>query len=425
MLNLVKSLLWRSPELVLFFGAWCACLFWVVLRVAIGDIVINGETWMLLTAFLVISGVFMLLCYLCRTPAVLDRIHVNNAAYGILLIVMMFGFVARYISGHTVGVFSLSEARSLHQSYGIQGGIPYYLSIALCPLIYPAVYIFVMAFNSSRQKLLIAGVIVLCLLLDVFTTGGRALFFSVSLFGMLVALLGRRDLYYNNMKRLFISVTFVMIAMFSLILGFAWVRAGGLDSYGMIDRYKESEEFLRGFGIAKPNMLLTYSTTQFIEYMGNPLYFFDYFLQVHHGAPKYGLYQFNLIANRVGFDQMTYKKEIDMLYADLGIQWNVWGTALRDMVIDFGRWGFQVVIILLGGLLYILRKNLRLGVHWQFAYVLILQWFIYSPFGSQFMLVFFQTIMLISGFALVAGSLMGGVPMVKIVRSIRMEKVSS
>lgn len=139
------------------------------------------------------------------------------------------------------------------------------------------------------------------------------------------------------------------------------------------------------------NDFLILSSWLLLEYVSDPIYYLNYFLKLEAPPLHYGLHQFSLIANRIpGYDYLVRKEFIDALYQPLGVYWNVWGTSVRDMVLDFGTIGAPLAYFIGGWFTGRTARDAARSVGAQVCYSLLLVWLFYTPFYSPIILRPFQ-----------------------------------
>ncbi len=124
----------------------------------------------------------------------------------------------------------------------------------------------------------------------------------------------------------------------------------------------------------------------FYDYTGGNVYYLSIFIDEFHkiNFRTYGFYNFNFLDRLKIIDWMKTHDEIDKLYLNYDIKYNVWASFVRDFAIDFGIVGSFVVLILLGSLMFHTRKYLNQSHSAQVLFFLIFGFLLFSPFHSLF-----------------------------------------
>ena len=127
-----------------------------------------------------------------------------------------------------------------------------------------------------------------------------------------------------------------------------------------------------------------YATTSIwllLQFTSDPIYYLDYYVKYIDLPLHYGLYEFSTVANRIpGYDWQKRRDIIDTMYEPIGVKTNVWGTGIRDVMVDFGAGGAVVIFLLMGLVSGALDGTRYLGG--RILHVFTLVWIAYSPFNS-------------------------------------------
>jgi hypothetical protein len=94
------------------------------------------------------------------------------------------------------------------------------------------------------------------------------------------------------------------------------------------------------------------------EYVAAPLLNLSFYIDHNTYLPTHGSHQFPSLLCRLGMEPAVVTKvNVDYLYAGLGIVNNVWASALREMIIDFGLLGADIA---LGHIVTLSRETFRI-----------------------------------------------------------------
>jgi len=127
------------------------------------------------------------------------------------------------------------------------------------------------------------------------------------------------------------------------------------------------------------------------EYILGPVYYFDFYKQAPVATLALGGHQFDLVARRFGNTSgPQLKMDVDELYLDIGIEWNVWATALREMMVDFGETGSLVAFAILGVFCGVMRRRSPTMMSARYLLSLFFAYLIVSPFFSTMKSGFFE-----------------------------------
>ncbi|NJK51870.1 MAG: hypothetical protein HC936_01995 [Leptolyngbyaceae cyanobacterium SU_3_3] len=223
------------------------------------------------------------------------------------------------------------------------------------------------------------------------SSGGRIHF----LMGFLVVCISYLSMYFRSASRktsislqricwgLFLVVLFILF-LYGMIY---WVvlRSESFLDIVVENNYKHISLNLYELGVRNPelNKTLTFALSTILDQLSNGLSNFDPFFRVYQPHPLLGGYQFVFISSRFpGVDWFEWKAEIEYCYYAFGLLENVWGTFVREFVVDFGWHGAHLMSLCVGVLFGILERINNKTALQTSLYIFALTWICMTPFYS-------------------------------------------
>lgn len=310
--------------------------------------------------------------------------YVGSFTIIILSAFVFSGYLVEYLAnpGANAGTLTLEEARQEHLQYGSQQGFASYYAI-ICKMLLPLNVILLWGKDIKMYARVTAVMIILSSIgLESLTTGGRVSLQLAIIVFVASSLVIARYLIAMKLWRFATIGVASLLAMIAANSAFNYLRSGRTDPVRDFAFIEAGDSALRSVGISEAPYAVSYATTLFLVYLVYPIPYFDYFIETYEGDPAYGRFQFSFIANRTGYDGMRQKLEIDELYALIGVNYNIWATGFREMIVDTGKVLFVPVMLLLGVVFALLKRyeNRLLGL--RMLYIFALSWLIASPFYS-------------------------------------------
>lgn len=281
----------------------------------------------------------------------------------------------------------ISDIRDQHHSFSDSGKNFFFtLNFFLSPLLLIP-FIYFNLYGTSVIKVTINVTFLLISLLFIFLTGGRVHFI---IFGLLIfsIFLRKNEALILKHWKLYIS-KFLLCFMLLIIIGstITLIRSGQ-ESSNLLNYYYNLEHLKVGSAssISKTafgETLLMVLVSSY-DYTVQPIINYSTFLDNHLSVPRtYGFYQFNYLDRLQQFDFMKIHDKIDNIYyVKSGINYNVWGTAFREFVVDFGMIGSLIFFIFL---VFLFKKSLKYYEIFdssKILYAIIFSILIFSPFYS-------------------------------------------
>lgn len=158
---------------------------------------------------------------------------------------------------------------------------------------------------------------------------------------------------------------------------------GGANSQTAVYLQNVGGLFLELFGIEDTSPAVERAFGSVSEYVAAPLPFFDYYIASNTFPPTHGAHQFSNLLIRLGMESAVVTKEgVDDLYTELGIMSNVWATAVREMMIDFGFFGAFVECAVIGCLIGLSKRRARENLAARHLYLMLTSYLIAAPLTS-------------------------------------------
>ena len=317
---------------------------------------------------------------------------------GIINSLCFIGFVAGIVSFAAAGGVSadLETQRALHTSGELdtRGGLSAYISLFGSAFGIIGVSLIPWTRQHGVQKTLFSILPVFGSLLRALVTGGRisVLIFCLPL--ILSFFVKHQKLIFLKYKLKFIVTITILGTLFVSAMS-AWVFFRESSRLEVLFRDLENISlFLSGFGIktkSDTNLYLTYGIYRTFSNISTAIYHFPPFFEVYKPHPLMGGYQFSFIAQRFpNADWFAWKNEVEDSYRYFGMFWNVWGTFVRDYVIDFGWIGAPIASYLSGFFIGRLEVRYLRSPFLLSLYILSLVWLVMSIFYSALLIRYFH-----------------------------------
>jgi hypothetical protein len=262
--------------------------------------------------------------------------------------------------------------------------------------------------QKLRNQISFLGLGLIGYLLSSLTSGGRVLI-TIAIVNTLLGLIFRK------IKLIVAHKTLSLIGFSILIWGIifflvSWgASRGDLDAFALFAKkfgiYTDNvSNILEFIGIAKEedlNYQLTNVFSTILYYLSSGIFNFQPFYDQYDINPLLGGYQFNIVSTSSipligGHDWLSWKKDIEDIYKQSGLLSNVWGTFVRDFIIDFGFYLTPLFCFLTGSLSsYIEIKAFKSPAH-LFLFIQLSVWVLVSPFYSLILLRPFQLSVMIT-----------------------------
>lgn len=320
-----------------------------------------------------------------------NEIHLQKKVNFLLLALVGFSTVLFQLYLKRANLeMDLASIREQHQEFSQSG-----LQDTLYSLFFPLVIVsfIVVNFNNLKHKRLVNIVVLSSCIAFIPINGGRVNFL---IFGSLyIAIYVHKNFYkikanlFKNLLR-FIAY-FIATAIFGSVYGF--IRTGNetvqLANYLSTLQHIDSQT-LHSLSLLPYNIgfiIIAFINT-FYDYTGGNVYYLSIFLDEFHKIEyrTFGFYNFNFLDRFHLIDWNKTHDDIDGLYINHDIKYNVWATFIRDFSIDFGVVGTFIVLVILSSIMFQARKYLHKSYSAQSLYFIIFAFLIFSPFHSLFFL---------------------------------------
>ena len=301
------------------------------------------------------------------------------AAFGGLI---LFFFLYFYLRRDFLGV-DTSDARHLRSFVNTGGRIGRLYELAAPSALF-------VAFAAARWRLLrpkavgFYGLTAAGLSLAMLFSGAR--FEMVPLILVFIAgiLIFHTRLITQNLLRGASILVFIfgLLAAGNTVLNMSAFKGGG----GGAERVATEERGLviaKTLGIDNPPGLLAIGIGLCDEYIFRPIAYLDFYFYTATAPPAYGGHQFFMFAYRIGFrDGGAIKEEVDAYYNVIGIEGNVWGTAIREMAIDFTPTGSLIAFLCIGVTTGVSKRLSTRSIASQFVLSYCVAFMLFSPMSS-------------------------------------------
>jgi hypothetical protein len=143
-------------------------------------------------------------------------------------------------------------------------------------------------------------------------------------------------------KNTLIYISGIIIFLFILVAFMIWQYLRSYSSFevNVLVNMKPYTDFVRSIRIPEEyNMFVAFSIRNILIYLSSGIENFSYFFNYYSEFPLFGGYQFNFISSKITAPGtwLEWKDNIEYSYKHYGLFWNVWGTFVREYVVDFGR----------------------------------------------------------------------------------------
>lgn len=160
---------------------------------------------------------------------------------------------------------------------------------------------------------------------------------------------------------------------------------GGDDSLVAAELRNNGAAVLQLVGIKQAPLGFEHAAGSVVEYVFPACIYLDFYLAENQFPPTRGAHQFEQIMVRAGLNHsLPTKLAVDDLYGAIGIYYNVWSTALREMCIDFGVLGTFVQCIVMGAFLGLAKRSQDRSLAAQNLYLMLSAFFLAAPLVSLF-----------------------------------------
>jgi hypothetical protein len=254
---------------------------------------------------------------------------------------------------------------------------------------------------SMLSKLFYSSLFLGGFVLISFTTGGRFNILVCYLFPLILSfILLNRDSISANLGEfsisgfikvsLFVVTSLIVLTLFLTWNYFRYENSGEtLSAYMLENQLNHHNQFLISLGFNGPlNFYVAFGMKKFLDYVPNGILNFPYFFSNYDYGPALGGYQFHLVTSKLpgfsGYQFQELRYQIFSHYRTYGIDSYVWGTYLRDYIVDFGRLLSPIFSFVTGFLIGFL-ENISMQKKSLFVfYVISICWLFSTPFFSIF-----------------------------------------
>jgi hypothetical protein len=383
----------NNPALGLLFTAWTPPMIMVALTTSVFDEPVGSATFALIAACIIAAAAGIMTRG--RQAASEPKPATGRVFWGLTIAGALMGLAYWLLLGNPSatleevrnsihdGTFTQSQAASyLYQV----GGAFTLLSIALATQARRPVNCVLASFGLGATCW--AGVVL--------NTGGRVLLFAFLAAGV-CGLLTRFTRQFFSVKGATVTLL-VFVPLLLLNVVFVKYRMQSWFDHPElgVSRTQKVETLVGTHAdLVLNSEVATSSLWLLLQFTSDPVYYLDYFVKYVDMAPSYGLYQFGIIGNRVpGYDWSAERAAIDTMYERIGVRTNVWGTGVRDSMIDFGAPG-AVLFFFFVGVVCALTKTTSHPAG-RALYIFSVMWLGYSPYNSPLTLRPVQTAIFIT-----------------------------
>lgn len=254
--------------------------------------------------------------------------------------------------------------------------------------------------HSIVKKMVVLILYLIGYLLTGLATGGRINIFAGYLPLFVSIAIRYRNLFFKN--RVF--STLILVILFTATSTFAglWTM---YRSSSFIDTVQGGKEIATIYTSLKTSNLLTnnididltisYILHSVLYSFSNGIYNFEPIYLSYSPHPLFGQYQFSYISalftgSQSAIEWFKWKEELESTYLLYGRFWNVWGTFVREFVMDFGVLVTPIFCFLTGNIIALIEKYCFSSLETYILYVLSISWLIWSIFYSFFVYRNFQ-----------------------------------
>jgi len=187
-------------------------------------------------------------------------------------------------------------------------------------------------------------------------------------------------------QMILVIIIFTIIFMFIYGLSYWILLRSQLYFHILVEnQFKVVSDNLYSLGVKDSdiNSSLTFLFATFIGQLFNGIDSFEPFMRVYEPHPLLGAYQFVFISGKIpGSDWFEWKDEIESCYRVFGLFDNVWGTYVREFVVDFGWYGNHLLSLMVGFLIGKLERIQNKKLPFLLTYIYSLTWVVMTPFYS-------------------------------------------
>jgi hypothetical protein len=243
---------------------------------------------------------------------------------------------------------------------------------------------------SLKTKGLLLGLIFVGCILFSLSNGGRIAVFSCCIQPFLVSIaVGNYDILFDEQrkKRTLLYILGFGIAVLLLLICFStfqYYRSKSFVDIAFGLTMKPYSDFVEALGIGGDTRhVISFCIYIILDYLSNGIQFFPHFFQVYQPHPLLGAYQFNFISSRLpDYDWVEWKNEVENSYRYFGLYWNVWGSYVRDYVVDFGKIWSPLFCFFTGILIGAVESRSTGKSSFLVLYIILVCWIIMSPYYS-------------------------------------------
>lgn len=325
----------------------------------------------------------------------------NYITYEKIKLVKRINFLALSIIGFSTVILQLylnrtnlnldlATVRENHQEFS-QVGIHDTLYSLLFPLL--LISFILVNFNDLKYKKFINIIVLISCIAFIPINGGRVNFLVFGALYMSIKFYKE----FHFIKQSLASSIFKFMGLFLLVSVLSSV-------FGVLRTGKDSEQIINYLSTLQHidnNVLNSLSTlpynmgfiiilfiNTFYDYTGGNVYYLDIFLKEFHKIDyrTFGFYNFNFLDRFKIINWNKTHDDIDNLYLNHDIKYNVWATFVRDFSIDFGIFGTFIVLTILSFIMFNSRKYITRSYSAQALFFIIFAFLLFSPFHSLFFL---------------------------------------
>jgi hypothetical protein len=302
---------------------------------------------------------------------------------------------------------ALKDVRSMHRDYGFAADagwrtIAYAL---LYPTGFSALYLALWRRPSWPVALVLLISLVVGFALVARTTGGRMnLQTSLSLMVSALFILYGRKLLKNWLRVGLFAFLGLIIALGGNTIYNAVRGYHGIDTLYRDESVLLGERVLAVFGITSVPLWIAAPFSALVLYVALPISMLEHFLMRNDQSLMYGTYQFASVGARLKTwsdlpDRTTMKFDVDAMYNEIGFRENVWATALRESILDFGVLGTVLQWFFLGVIISLLWKAASRNMFAGFFCAVLGAYIVQSPMTNALLNRTFESSVLLGGVA--------------------------
>ncbi|GAB3930524.1 O-antigen polymerase [Larkinella terrae] len=246
-------------------------------------------------------------------------------------------------------------------------------------------------FNNLKYKIFVNILTILSCLAFIPINGGRINFIIFSCLYLAIYFHKNFELIKKSYLKYFGKFTLAMLVISILGAMFTIMRTGveGDTQVNFMSKLPHiNNEALNYLGGSQFGIILIFFINTFYDYTGGCVYYLSIFTDTSDKISylTYGFYNFNFLDRFGVINWMKVHDDIDHLYYDYDIRYNVWATSIRDLSIDFGLVGSFLFIFFMSKLMFVSKRYLDRSKSAQLVYFMAFAFFLFSPFHSMFYL---------------------------------------